>query len=318
MTLSLQSDEPSSAPILPSAESTPGISNNTNPSVSSDRSTVIITATASIGAALLFGLSFASFYKKRSSRRGNDFSSENGLKQATSFDVVAQEATPQSIMEAREPSPVAISHGHEEDDDKTFRTLEKMYSQDNMSYQSYGYSLEDGIASKHTISPSSTGELSAPVEMNLYALNQQRYNFSNEQTLEVSIESPASTYSGLTDIGTVNNAGKSTKNFNYDEETKSVGTSSASESKKESNFFKRDCIAPPGKLGIIIDTTKDGPSVYQVKSGSPLENVLFEGDLIITIDGISTTGMTASGVTKIMARTMDSERKITVYSSVPV
>ena len=260
----------------------------------------------------------------QSSRRDSFVSSsESNLKQqATSFNVV-QEATPQSIIEAREPpesEPVAISHGNDEDDDdKTFRTLEKMYSQDNMSYQSYGYSLEDGIASKHTISPSSTGELSAPVEMNLYALNQQRYNFSNDQALEVNITSPASTYSGLTDIGTVTNPGKSTKHFNYEQETKSVRASSpGSESMKESNYFKRHCIAPPGKLGIIIDTTKNGPSVYQVKSGSPLENVIFEGDLIISIDGINTKGMTASGVTKIMAKKMDLERKITVYSSVPV
>ena len=189
-----------------------------------------------------------------------------------------------------------------------------------MSYQSYGYSLEDGIASKHSISPSSTGDLSGPVEMNLYSLNQQRYNFSQDQALEVSITSPASTYSGLTDINTVTNTGKSGTKFNYEHDLKSVDASSpdSKQSKKESNFFKRHFIAPPGKLGIIIDTTKNGPSVYQVKSGSPLENIIFEGDLIISIDSISTKGMTASGVTKIMARTMDSARNITVYSSVPV
>ena len=79
--------------------------------------------------------------------------------------------------------------------------------------------------------------------------------------------------------------------------------------------YRRVCMAPPGRLGVVIDTTKRGTVIHQVKSGSPLENVVFAGDQIIKIDEFDTNGMTASAVTKIMATKMDQKRKITVLSS---
>ena len=78
--------------------------------------------------------------------------------------------------------------------------------------------------------------------------------------------------------------------------------------------YERVCLAPPGKLGVVIDTTKHGPVVYQVKDGSPLQGVVFPGDRIIAIDDTDTRQMSASGITKIMATKADCERRITVSS----
>jgi len=44
--------------------------------------------------------------------------------------------------------------------------------------------------------------------------------------------------------------------------------------------------APPGPLGILIDSSKDGPIVHEVKEGSPLLNLVESGDVILTVDGV--------------------------------
>lgn len=79
-----------------------------------------------------------------------------------------------------------------------------------------------------------------------------------------------------------------------------------------SNIVCRDCIAPPGKLRIIIHSTKDGPAVHTVKEGSCLEGEVFSGDLIISVDNVDTRTCTAEEVMKMMASKSNQERKITV------
>jgi len=74
----------------------------------------------------------------------------------------------------------------------------------------------------------------------------------------------------------------------------------------------RDCFAPPGKLQIVLRSTKDGPSVHTVKPGSSLEGHLFPGDLIIAVDNVDTRTYTADAVMKMMATKHSCERKITV------
>jgi len=74
----------------------------------------------------------------------------------------------------------------------------------------------------------------------------------------------------------------------------------------------RDCYAPPGKLHIVIHTTKDGPAVHSIREGSALEGHLFPEDLIVAVDDIDTTSCTAEEVIKALAARVDSERKITV------
>lgn len=74
----------------------------------------------------------------------------------------------------------------------------------------------------------------------------------------------------------------------------------------------RDCFAPPGKLKIVIHSTKDGPAVHTVKAGSSLEGHIFPGDLIISVDNVDTRSYTAEQVMKMMTARTKFERKITV------
>lgn len=74
----------------------------------------------------------------------------------------------------------------------------------------------------------------------------------------------------------------------------------------------RDCYAPPGKLKIVIHSTKDGPAIHTVKSGSALTGHIFPGDLIISVDDIDTRSYTAEQVMKMMTERARHERKITV------
>jgi len=79
-----------------------------------------------------------------------------------------------------------------------------------------------------------------------------------------------------------------------------------------SSIVCKDCFAPPGKLHIVIHSTKDGPAVHTVKEGSSLEGKIFPGDLIISVDDIDTRSFKAEQVMKMMAKKGDKERKITV------
>jgi hypothetical protein len=79
-----------------------------------------------------------------------------------------------------------------------------------------------------------------------------------------------------------------------------------------SSIVCRDCYAPPGKLHIVIHSTKDGPAVHSVKQGSSLEGHVFPGDLIISVDDVDSRTFTAEHVMKMMAAKNDKERKITV------
>ena len=79
-----------------------------------------------------------------------------------------------------------------------------------------------------------------------------------------------------------------------------------------SSIVCRDCYAPPGKLHIVIHSTKDGPAVHTVKDGSSLQGHIFPGDLIISVDDVDTRSYSAEQVMKMMAARSDKERKITV------
>jgi len=69
--------------------------------------------------------------------------------------------------------------------------------------------------------------------------------------------------------------------------------------------------APPGKLGIVVDSTNGGPTVHSVRQTSPLLGIISEGDKLISIDDIDITKMSAGGVTKLMSsKAQQNERKI--------
>jgi C-terminal processing protease CtpA/Prc len=80
------------------------------------------------------------------------------------------------------------------------------------------------------------------------------------------------------------------------------------------NMVSRTVVAPPGKLGIVIDTTLEGPVVHKINPQSPLEGILFPGDIIVAIDDVDTRAMSASAITALMVRTANLRRKLTVLS----
>eukprot|EP00533_Pseudo-nitzschia_delicatissima_P000499 CAMPEP_0116110754 /NCGR_PEP_ID=MMETSP0327-20121206/18089_1 /TAXON_ID=44447 /ORGANISM="Pseudo-nitzschia delicatissima, Strain B596" /LENGTH=933 /DNA_ID=CAMNT_0003603957 /DNA_START=17 /DNA_END=2818 /DNA_ORIENTATION=- len=76
-----------------------------------------------------------------------------------------------------------------------------------------------------------------------------------------------------------------------------------------------DVYAPSGPIGIVVDTSKDGPSVHSLKSTSPMLGLISPGDLIVALDGEDTRKMTAAALTRLMARkSRHKERKITLLS----
>ena len=80
---------------------------------------------------------------------------------------------------------------------------------------------------------------------------------------------------------------------------------------------RRDVMAPPGKLGIMVANTAGfGPAVHTMRDGSPMEGLIFVNDIIIAINGVNTREYTATQITQMMKDTVDEERTITVLSSV--
>jgi len=74
----------------------------------------------------------------------------------------------------------------------------------------------------------------------------------------------------------------------------------------------RDYYAPPGKLHMVVRTSKDGPSVHSIRKGSSLEGKLFPNDVIVAIDNVDTRTFKAEEVIHALAAAADNERKITV------
>lgn len=96
-----------------------------------------------------------------------------------------------------------------------------------------------------------------------------------------------------------------------------TGMSGASTFATTSRKFKRTVVAPAGRLGIVIDTTLEGPVVHTVKPDSPLKGLLFVGDIIVAIDDVDTKAMSATSITSLMVKTAAQERTLTVLSNDP-
>ena len=73
-----------------------------------------------------------------------------------------------------------------------------------------------------------------------------------------------------------------------------------------------DVHVPPGSLGIIIDTTPEGPAIHSLRPKSQLLGLVEPGDLIVGLDGGDTRMMTAATFTALMAEKSQSERRITL------
>jgi C-terminal processing protease CtpA/Prc len=72
--------------------------------------------------------------------------------------------------------------------------------------------------------------------------------------------------------------------------------------------------APPGKLGVVIDTPDDGaPVVHAVKDSSVIADQIRVGDKLVAVDNEDVRSMTAIKVSKLISRKgANSMRKLTV------
>ena len=72
--------------------------------------------------------------------------------------------------------------------------------------------------------------------------------------------------------------------------------------------------APPGKLGVVIDTPDDGaPVVHAVKDSSVIADKIQVGDKLVAVDDEDVRSMTAIKVSKLISRkSANPSRKLTV------
>ncbi len=78
----------------------------------------------------------------------------------------------------------------------------------------------------------------------------------------------------------------------------------------DGSALKGECFAPPGKLGVAIDTVSGHPVVHRVREDSPLSGVLRRLDVIVAVDEVDTFNMNAADVTSLVAKRMNKKRKI--------
>jgi hypothetical protein len=101
-------------------------------------------------------------------------------------------------------------------------------------------------------------------------------------------------------------------NLRSDDETEGGGNDVSSSGFPTDKRVTRTIKAPSGKLGIVIDTTVEGPVVHNVNQGSRLQGIIFPGDIIVAIDSVDTRAMSASAITALMVKTASQERTLTV------
>lgn len=122
---------------------------------------------------------------------------------------------------------------------------------------------------------------------------------------------PSSVFSGLGHLGA--RPMEFAEQLQYQADNASITSSTLDASVKRTGLY--DVFAPSGPLGIVVDTTKDGPVVHSMKPTSPLLGLISGGDLIVGLDDMDTRSMTAATLTRLMAkRSHQAERKITLLA----
>jgi len=72
--------------------------------------------------------------------------------------------------------------------------------------------------------------------------------------------------------------------------------------------------APPGKLGVVIDTPNGGvPLVHAIKDTSVLADRIRVNDKLVSVDGEDTTTMSAVKVSRLISSRADNPRRILVF-----
>lgn len=136
----------------------------------------------------------------------------------------------------------------------------------------------------------------------------EHFNYTN---VEKMLGDQYDTRAIMTPFAPKGNSGNATPsrrtNYSFSSPVNSV---TRTRSSRKDKLF--DVYAPPGPLGIIIDTTPEGPMIHSLKPTSQLLGLVNPGDLIVGLDGVDTRNMTAATFTRLMAKRSQGERKITL------
>lgn len=81
-----------------------------------------------------------------------------------------------------------------------------------------------------------------------------------------------------------------------------------------------DIYAPPGKLGVVIDTPDDGaPIIHAIKDSSVIADKLQVGDKLVAVDDEDVRAMTAIKVSKLISRkSANPTRKLSIIRTTVV
>lgn len=97
----------------------------------------------------------------------------------------------------------------------------------------------------------------------------------------------------------------------YEEDESAVNSVAPSEPTARSVGY--DVFAPPGPLGMVVDTIEKGCIVHSLKKTSPMQGLINPGDLIVALDDTDVRHMDAASLTKLMAqKSQQKERKFTL------
>jgi C-terminal processing protease CtpA/Prc len=79
-----------------------------------------------------------------------------------------------------------------------------------------------------------------------------------------------------------------------------------------------DVFAPPGKLGVVIDTPDDGaPVIHAIKDSSVIVDQIQVGDKLVAVDDQDVRSMSAIKVSKLISRASENpSRKLTVLRTI--
>jgi len=109
--------------------------------------------------------------------------------------------------------------------------------------------------------------------------------------------------------------GKSMPVYYEDDDTCKEESSIELDGVLSSDTLAYDVFAPPGSLGIVVDTNEKGCYIHSLKKVSPMLGLMNRGDLIIALDDFDVRNMSAASLTKLMAKkSQQGERKFTLMN----
>jgi hypothetical protein len=77
---------------------------------------------------------------------------------------------------------------------------------------------------------------------------------------------------------------------------------------------QRTLKAPPGRLGLTLAVTSDGPKVRSIRAGSSVEGLLFVGDVVVAINDTDTRTLSISAIYNLLQQSNELQRSITVLT----